>query len=112
VSNQSSQKQQKRRLHLSNVPRCSTRNRSAPVRLGYDGQQGHGYNAELDGTSLKWLYNEVAECLSPPPSLYKASVTDPDTLSFNEAMSDRDNIEKCLNAANDEIQSLQKTALG
>ena len=40
--------------------------------------------------------------------MYKASVTDPDTLSFNEAMSDRDNIEKWLNAASDEIQSLQK----
>ena len=93
---------------VKHVPRRSTRNRSAPVRLGYDGQQGHGYNAELDGTSLEWLYNEVAECLSPPPSLYKASVSDPDTLSFNEAMSDRDNIKKWLNAANDEIQSLQK----
>jgi hypothetical protein len=93
---------------VKHVPRRSTRNRSAPLRLGYDGQQGHGYNAELDGTSLEWLYNKVAECLSPPPSSYKASVSDPDTLSFNEVMSDRDNIEKWLNAANDEIQSLQK----
>ncbi|KAI2500410.1 hypothetical protein MHU86_14081 [Fragilaria crotonensis] len=89
-------------------PRRSTRNRSAPVRLGYDGQQGHGYIAEFDGTSLEWLYNEVADCLSPPPSSYKASVSDPDTLSFSEAMADHDNIEKWLKAANDEIQSLQK----
>ena len=58
--------------------------------------------------SLEWLYNEVTECLSPPPSSYKASVSDHDTLSFNEAMNDRDNIEKWLKAANDEIQSLQK----
>ncbi|KAI2489082.1 hypothetical protein MHU86_25511 [Fragilaria crotonensis] len=57
---------------------------------------------------LEWLYNEVAECLSPPPSSYKASVSDPDTLSFSEAMADHDNIEKWLKAANDEIQSLQK----
>jgi hypothetical protein len=85
------------------VPRRSTRNRSAPLRLASDDQQGHGYNAELDGTSLEWLYNEVAECLSPPPSSYKASVSDPDTLSFNEAMSDRDNIKKWLNAANEDI---------
>ncbi|KAI2509043.1 hypothetical protein MHU86_5419 [Fragilaria crotonensis] len=93
---------------VKHEPRRSTRNRSAPVRLGYDGQQGHGYMAEFDGTSLEWLYNEVAECLSPPPSSYKASVSDPDTLSFSEAMADRDNIEKWLKAANDEIQSLQK----
>ncbi|KAI2500677.1 hypothetical protein MHU86_13827 [Fragilaria crotonensis] len=93
---------------VKHVPRRSTRNRSAPVRLGYDGQQGHGCNSEFNGTSLEWLYNEVAVCFSPPPSSYKASVSDPDTLSFNEAMSDRDNIEKWLKAANDEIQSLQK----
>ena len=93
---------------VKHEPRRSTRNRSAPVRLRYDGQQGHGYNAEFDGTSLEWLYNEVAECLSPSPSSYKASVSDPDTLSFNEAMSDRDNVEKWLKAAHDEIQSLQK----
>ncbi|KAI2514062.1 hypothetical protein MHU86_446 [Fragilaria crotonensis] len=47
---------------VKHEPRRSTRNRSAPVRLGYDGQQGHGYIAEFDGTSLEWLYNEVAEC--------------------------------------------------
>ncbi|KAI2512959.1 hypothetical protein MHU86_1505 [Fragilaria crotonensis] len=59
---------------VKHEPRRSTRNRSAPVRLGYDGQQGHGYMAEFDGTSLEWLYNEVAE----------ASVSDPDTLSFTK----------------------------
>ena len=93
---------------VKHVPRRSARNRSAPQRLGYDGQQGHGYNAELDGTSLEWLYNEVAECSSPPPSSHKASVSDPDTLSFHEAMNDVDNVEKWMSAANDEIQSLQK----
>ncbi|KAI2505115.1 hypothetical protein MHU86_9303 [Fragilaria crotonensis] len=96
---------------VKHVPRRSTRNRSAPVRLGYDGQQGHGYNAELDCSSLEWVYNEVAECFSPPPLSYKASVSNPDTLSFNEAMSDRkNNIEKWLKAANEEdkIQSFQK----
>ncbi|KAI2490134.1 hypothetical protein MHU86_24436 [Fragilaria crotonensis] len=77
---------------VKHEPRRSTRNRSAPVRLGYDGQQGHGYMAEFDGTSSNG-YNKVAECLSPLSS-YKASVSDPDTLSFAEAMADRDNIEK------------------
>ncbi|KAI2500076.1 hypothetical protein MHU86_14403 [Fragilaria crotonensis] len=94
---------------VKHVPRRSTRNRSAPVCLRYDGQQGHGYNAEFNVTSLEWLYNEVAEYLLPPPLLYKESVSDPDTLSFNEAMSDRDNIEKWfLKAANDKIQFAEK----
>jgi hypothetical protein len=79
---------------VKHEPRRSTRNRSAPLRLGYDGQQGHGYIAEFDGTSLEWLYHEVAECPSPPPSSYKASVSNRDTLSFNEAMNDRDSIDK------------------
>ena len=48
---------------VKHVPCCSTRNRSAPVRLGYDGQQGHGCNAEFNGTSLKWLYNEKSPCV-------------------------------------------------
>ena len=93
---------------VKHEPRRSTRNRSAPLRLGYDGQQGHGYNAELNGISLEWLYNEVAECPLPPPTSYKASASDPDTLSFIEAMNDVENFEKWMNAANDEIQSLEK----
>ncbi|KAI2505949.1 hypothetical protein MHU86_8449 [Fragilaria crotonensis] len=40
---------------VKHEPRRSTRNRSAPVRLGYDGQQGHGYIAEFDGTSSNGL---------------------------------------------------------
>jgi hypothetical protein len=64
---------------VKHVPRRSTRNHSAPLRLGYDGQQGQGYNAELDGTSLEWLYGKVAECHSPPPLSYEASVRNPDT---------------------------------
>ena len=90
---------------VKNTPVKHAPRRSAPLRLGYE---GHGYIAELDGTSLEWLYNEVAECPSPPPSSYKASVSDPDTLSFNKAMNARDNIDKWMKAANDKIQSLQK----
>ena len=93
---------------VKHLPYRSTRNHSAPLRLGYNGQQGHGYNAVLDGTSLEWLYNEVADCHLPPPLSCKASVSDPDTLSFIEAMGDRDNVEKWMKVANDKIQSLQK----
>jgi hypothetical protein len=57
---------------VKHIPCCFTRNRSAPLRLGHDGQQGHGYNAELDGTSLEWLYIKPAECHSPPQLSYKA----------------------------------------
>jgi hypothetical protein len=48
----------------------------------------------------------------PLPLSQKASVRNPDTLSFIEAMDNRDNVEKWMKAANDEIQSLQKKALG
>ena len=97
---------------VKHVPRRSIRHRSAPLRLGYDKQEEHGYIAEFDGTSLEWLYIKVAECPSPPPSSYKARVNDPDTLRFNEAMNDRDNINILMKAANNKTQSLQKTAHG
>jgi hypothetical protein len=97
---------------IKNIPCRSTRNRSAPLRLGYDGQEEHGHIAEFDGTSLEWLYNKFAEYSSPPPSSNKTSVSDPDTLSFNEAMNNHNNIFKWMKAANNKIQSLQKMALG
>ncbi|KAI2494031.1 hypothetical protein MHU86_20517 [Fragilaria crotonensis] len=49
---------------VKHEPRRSTRNRSAPVRLGYDGQQGHGYIAESDGTSSNG-------CTMKSPSVFR-----------------------------------------
>ena len=43
-----------------------------------------------------------------PVYAYKASSTDPDTLSFDQAMADVENIDEWMKAANDEIKSLVK----
>ena len=43
-----------------------------------------------------------------PVYAYKASSTDPDTLSFDQAMADVENIYEWMKAANDEIKSLVK----
>ena len=65
-------------------------------------------NLRIDKNASEWLYNKVAECLSPPASSYTASVSHPDTLSVIEALNDHDNVEKRMKAANDKIQRLQK----
>ena len=84
-------------------PRRSTRDRIAPTRLGYDGNQGRGYYADPSA----WIFPECG--LLPPPLILKATPSDPDTLSYDEAMSDTvQNIEKWMEAAAKEIASLEK----
>ena len=84
-------------------PRRSTRQRNAPSRLGYDGQQGRGYLVEPSA----WLFPECG--LMPPPLAMKATVSDPDTLSYEAAMADSpENIIKWREAARKEIASLEK----
>jgi len=84
-------------------PRRSTRNRSAPTRLGYDGKQGSGYFVEPSA----WIFPECG--LLPPPLALKVTPSDPDTLSFDAAMSDTpQNVSKWMEAAAKEIASLEK----
>jgi hypothetical protein len=88
-------------------PRRSNRPRNAPIRLGYDGRQGRGYIAEAP-LYLDWLFEETANCQLDSPVAYKASSSDPDTLTFDEAMNDKDNIVNWQKASNAEIVSLEK----
>jgi hypothetical protein len=83
-------------------PRRSTRQRNAPSRLGYDGNQGAGYFVEPSA----WIFQECG-FLGPPLAL-KASLSDPDTLTYDEAMSDEPNLSKWMAAAAKEIASLEK----
>lgn len=84
-------------------PRRSTRQRVAPTRLGYDGHQGRGYFADPSA----WVFPECG--LLPPPLVLKATPTDPDTLSYDAAMSDTPvNVSKWMEAAAKEIASLEK----
>ena len=74
----------------------------APVRLGYDGKQGHGYIAEPSA----WIFEENGIVLSP--TAFKATASDPDTLTFDQAMADTANVTKWMEAAQKEIFSLEK----
>jgi hypothetical protein len=83
-------------------PRRSNRQKSAPQRFGYDNTQGHGYVASPSA----WIFEENGIVLSP--TAFKAAPTDPDTLSFDQAMADTANVTKWMEAAAKEIVSLEK----
>ena len=54
-----------------------------------------------------WLFSESCE-FQLPPQAFKASASDPDTLSFDEAMRDTPNLSKWFDAAAKEIASLER----
>ncbi|KAI2504402.1 hypothetical protein MHU86_10081 [Fragilaria crotonensis] len=87
---------------IRHSPRRSNRQRQAPSRLGYDGQQGAGYYVDPSA----WIFQECG--FQGPPLALKASLLDPDTLSYDEAMSDEPNLSKWMAAAAKEIASLEK----
>jgi hypothetical protein len=77
--------------------RRSTRNTKAPQRHGYDGNQSHGYCA---------VTNFDASTISFIPAAHVASNSDPDTLSYDEAMSDLDNKVEWQKSAVKEVLAL------
>ena len=83
-------------------PRQSLRIRRPPVRLGFDGTQGLGYYVHPQA----WIFPVCG--ILQPPLILKASPSDPDTLSFDEAMKDVRNADKWMEAASKEIVSLEK----
>ncbi|KAI2491272.1 hypothetical protein MHU86_23291 [Fragilaria crotonensis] len=87
-------------------PRRSTRQRNAPSRLGYDGNQGAGYFVEPSA----WIFQECG-FLGPPLAL-KASLSDPDTLTYDEAMSDEPNLSKWMAAAAKRLPVWRRTRRG
>jgi hypothetical protein len=64
---------------VASAPRRSTRASQAPNRLGYDGNQSHGYCAvtNFDASTITFI-----------PAAHVASNADPDTLTYDEAMAD------------------------
>jgi hypothetical protein len=85
------------------TPRHTARHCSAPNRLGYDGQQGRGYIVEPSA----WLFLECG--LLPSPLALKAKSSDPDTLSYDNAMTDTpQNVLKWMKAARKKIKILKK----
>ena len=108
--------------------RRSFRAKKPPQRLGYDGSQGRGYLSasiappeswnwlmcEFGANTSKSSINQTPTYLNPnqPLSLaLKASPTDPDTSSFDEAMAEEpEQVKEWLKAASAEIASLEKNA--
>ena len=100
------------------APRRSARVRASPDRFGYDGTQGSGYAVTLqDDTdnpgSLFYDGHPAAYTCAftwfdfTHPAVFAASSKDPDTLTYDEAMSDPDVIE-WRKSANLEIRSLEE----
>ena len=84
-------------------PRRSNRICAAPQRLGYNkNTQGHGYFASPSA----WIFEENGIILSP--TAFKAAASDPDTLSFDQAMADIGHVTKWMEAAAKEVASLEK----
>ena len=83
-------------------PRQSNRICAAPQQLGYDNTQGHGYFASPSA----WIFEENSIILSP--TTFKAATSDPDTLSFDQAMADIEHDAKWMEAAAKEVASLEK----
>ena len=87
--------------------RHSTRIRRPPNRLGFDGTQGHGYAAATFNLPSIYHFELHLNSLGiPMPFAFKAAPSDPDTLSYDEAMRDAD-ADKWLDAAESEIRSLE-----
>ena len=89
-------------------PRRSGRQRAAPARLGYDGREPYGYHAAPFAWEPFACIFEENSVLSITPTAFKASASDPDTLSFEQAMADTDNVTKWMEAAAKEVASLEK----
>lgn len=62
----------------------------------------------MDDIIFDWLLTEAIEDSSSMSQANKASVSDPDTLSFEEAMSNVENIQNWMKAAEAEIKLLEK----
>ena len=62
----------------------------------------------MDDIIFDWLLTEAIEDSSAMSQANKASVSNPNTLSFEEAMSDVENIQNWMRAAEAEIKSLEK----
>ena len=75
-------------------PRRSSRIHAAPQCLGYF------------AAPSAWIFEENGIILSP--TAFKAAASDPDTLSFDQAMADIEHVTKWMEAAAKEVASLEK----
>jgi hypothetical protein len=82
-----------------------TRQRKAPIRYGYDGTQGHGYLAQAyEHRLIPSLYLDAGLV---SPAAYKAAISDPDTLTYDEAMADPEHRAQWIESMQKEITALE-----
>jgi hypothetical protein len=74
---------------------------STATSWGYDSTQDHGYFASPSA----WIFEEDGIILSQ--TAFKAAASDPDTLSFDQAMADIEHVTKWMDAAAKEVASLE-----
>ena len=89
-------------------PRRSSR-RPKPItdRHGYDGTQAHGYVAMDTESAFEYLHTQYNSDGVWSPAVCKASVPDPDTLTFEQAMNDPQFRDQWKKAMEDEIKQLE-----
>ena len=78
--------------------------KSHAPRYGYNGMQGSGYHTQIEWDLLQTMYNFNGL----PASIFKASLSDPDTLNFDEAMHDTEFKDQWKKAMESEIKSLEE----
>lgn len=88
-------------------PRRSSRSRKPIDRHGYDGTQGHGYLAMDTESAFEYLHTQYNSYGLWSPAVCKASVPDPDTLTFEEAMRDPEFRNQWKKAMEDEVKQLE-----
>jgi hypothetical protein len=81
------------------------RSRKPPARYGYDGTIGYGYMAQAhEHRLIPSLYLDSGVV---SPAAYKTTVTDPDTLTYDEGMAEPEHRAKWLESMQEEIQALE-----
>jgi hypothetical protein len=80
--------------------------KSCSPQYGYDGMHGSGYHMQIPWDLLQTMYNFNGL----PASIYKASLLDPDTLNFDEAMNDaefKDQWKKAMNLKSNHWKNME-----
>jgi hypothetical protein len=78
--------------------------KSHSPQYGYDGMHGSGYHMQIQWDLLQTMYNFNGL----PASIYQASLLDPDTLNFDEAINDTEFKDQWKKAMESEIKSLEE----
>jgi Reverse transcriptase (RNA-dependent DNA polymerase) len=83
--------------------RRSSRAHAPPNRFGYNGTQRAGYIANFAPLCAAFRI--------PAPEIYRAVASDPDLLTFDQAMKDHPNVQRWLEAADLQVRTLERMGM-